>query len=73
MPTDCERHGQGLASLRRLRGLTTNTCATLAGVTAAQWAEWEAGRGWPTEITVRAVFGVGRETVMRLGEARAET
>jgi hypothetical protein len=62
-------HGQGMGSARRMRGFTVEECAARAGVTMRRWADWEAGRDWPTEIEVRQALGVSRETLMRLGAA----
>jgi hypothetical protein len=65
-------HGRGLGSARRMRGLTVSECADRAGVSLRRWADWEAGRDWPTEIEVRQALGVSRETLMRLGAAAGE-
>lgn len=65
-------HGRGLGRARRMRGLSVEECAVRAGVTAERWEEWEAGRDWPTDVAVRRVLSVGRETVMRLGAAASE-
>jgi DNA-binding transcriptional regulator YiaG len=65
-------HGRGLGRTRRLHGLSAAECAARAGVTVERWRDWEAGQDWPTEIEIRRVFPVGRETLMRLGAAEPD-
>jgi transcriptional regulator with XRE-family HTH domain len=65
-------HGRGLGRARRMRGLTVEECAQRAGVRPERWRDWEAGSDWPSEVEVRRVLRVGRETLMRLGAATGE-
>jgi hypothetical protein len=48
-------------------------CAELVGVPVDRWVAWEEGRDWPPgPLALWPVFRLGRDALVRLGEARGE-